>query len=329
MDRLLAGGRRTWVLLCAIGVVAATGAGVVTLRADREPSVAGERAERSQPDPVAPALPGGGQFVPDAPADRAVLWAVGDGPDGDAPPRAVGELIRNAAADKLLYLGDVYEDVDVPQRLTDPTYEGSYAYLFADTYGELADRTAPTVGNHEWENAAAPGYDTYWSDVYHQPVQHYYRFRAGGWEVISLNSEAELEGDDPQVRWLESELTEPGTCRLAFLHRPRFSAGRHGDEPELDAIWTRLEGHATLVVSGHDHDMQQLEPQGGVVQLVSGAGGRGRYEINETDARLVFSNDTSDGALRLELTPGAARLAFVSVDGRELHHDEVSCQPLG
>lgn len=330
MDRLLAGGRRTWVLLlCAMAVVVTAAAGVFTLAADAEPPAAGERAKRSEADPRAPALPGGGEFVPDAPPDRAVLWAIGDGPDGDAPPRAVGELVNQGAADKLLYLGDVYEDFDEPERLTDPTYEGSYAYLFTDAYGAIADRTAPTVGNHEWEDGAAAGYDTYWSDVYDKPVQHYYRFGAGGWEVISLNSEVETDADDPQVRWLESELTEPGTCRLVFLHRPRFSAGRHGDDPDLDDIWKRLEGHATLVVSGHDHDMQQLEPQGGLVQLVSGAGGRGRYDVNEADERLVFSDDANDGALRLELTPGAARMAFVSVDGRELHQDEVSCQPLG
>ena len=65
-----------------------------------------------------------------------------------------------------------------------------------------------------------------------------YAFRAGGWTILSLNSEEEDRGDDaPQVRWLRAQLGKPGKCRIAFWHRPRFTAGRqHGDDPSVAPI---------------------------------------------------------------------------------------------
>ena len=47
-----------------------------------------------------------------------------------------------------------------------------------------------------------------------------------------------------------------------------------------------------------------------------GAGGRERYAVNGADPRLAFSNDRVDGALRMQLRPGVARLRIVRADGR-------------
>jgi hypothetical protein len=80
------------------------------------------------------------------------------------------------------------------------------------------------------------------------------------------------------------------------------------------------------VLSGHDHDMQRLAPRNGITQLVSGAGGRGLYDVDESDPRLEFSNDTDYGALRLTLAPGEATYTFVTVDGEELDSGRVTCE---
>ena len=116
----------------------------------------------------------------------------------------------------------------------------------------------------------------------------------------------------------------PGTCRLAFWHHPRLNAGKHHDEPGVAPLWDALRGHATIVVAGHDHNMQRFRPVDGIAQYVSGAGGHGRYRLRD-DRRLAFGNDRDYGALRIELSPGRARLVFVSAAGKILDVSTVRC----
>ena len=52
--------------------------------------------------------PPSGPYVPSGPADRALLWAVGDGADGGAAARSVVARMKRKRFDRLLYLGDVY-----------------------------------------------------------------------------------------------------------------------------------------------------------------------------------------------------------------------------
>ena len=102
-------------------------------------------------------------------------------------------------------------------------------------------------------------------------------------------------------------------------------AGKHGDQRDVAPLWNALRGRATLVVNGHDHDLQRLRPRDGITELVAGAGGRSRYAVNFDDERLEFADDEHDGALRMELRPGGAGLSFVAVDGSVLDRSSVSC----
>jgi len=74
-------------------------------------------------------------------------------------------------------------------------------------------------------------------------------------------------------------------------------------------------------------DSQRLKPRDGVVQLVAGAG-RGRAPLYPVrpDPRLAFGNARDLAAVRLTLTPGRARFAFIAADGRRLDAAEVPCR---
>jgi hypothetical protein len=91
-------------------------------------------------------------------------------------------------------------------------------------------------------------------------------------------------------------------------------------------LWNALRGRAAIVLAGHDHNMQRLRPIDGITAFVSGAGGKGHYKLDHGDRRLAFADDSSYGALRLELTPSAARYAFVSDGGRVLDSGSLSCR---
>jgi hypothetical protein len=265
------------------------------------------------------------RFVPSVSGERAVLWAVGDGADGSASGKAVAARIAGSRMDRLLYLGDVYGDGGAVGRLAPDGTAADYRDHYDALFGSLAARTAPTPGNHEWPQRAV-GYEPYWTKVHGRPPPTYYAFAAGGWQILSLNSEASHDANSVQVRWLRGQLRRRTTCRLAFWHRPRFSAGSHGDQPDVAPLWNALLRRASLVVSGHDHDMQRLHPIDGITQVVSGAGGHGQYPVDSADRRLAFSNDRTYGALRIALRAGRADLSFVAADGRLLDRHRVGCK---
>ncbi|MEA2227912.1 MAG: hypothetical protein QOF04_1542, partial [Solirubrobacteraceae bacterium] len=256
-----------------------------------------------------------GTFVAPAPRDRAEVWAVGDGADGGAAARAVARRIAVGRPDRVLYLGDVYEDGTAAE----------FRDNFASVYGALAPRMAPTPGNHDWPEHRR-GYDPYWRRVLGRPVPSFYAMRAGGWQLLSLNSEAPHGTGSAQVRWLRRQVTGGGTCRLAFWHRPRWSAStKHGDQPDVQPLWSALRGRAALVLNGHDHDLQRLRPRDGITEFVSGAGGNERYPLRPR-ADLAFGDDSRFGALRLVLEPGRARYAFIAASGAVLDSGTVRCR---
>jgi hypothetical protein len=258
-----------------------------------------------------------GSFVPSDGKARAVVWAVGDGADGGDDAKALAARIAAGSADRFLYLGDVYERGTAEE----------FAENYATVYGPLDSKTAPTPGNHDWPRHEQ-GYDPYWKRVYGKRPPAFYTFRTAGWQVVSLNSEIDHDADSKQVRWLEKTVRGPGTCRIAFWHQPRYSAGtRHGDETSVEPFWRALRGHARIIVNGHEHNMQRLGARRGMIQFVSGAGGKSHYGLDGDYPGVAFGNDEDDGALRLVLEPGRASFAFVATDGRTLDSGTIRCNP--
>jgi hypothetical protein len=250
------------------------------------------------------------------PARGTVLWAVGDGATDSQAARDVSSLMAAGPSARILYLGDVYDDG------TREDFEEN----FDAVYGDLVNRMWPTPGNHEWGNRRE-GYDWFWRRVRGgRPLGHWYERRIAGWQVLSLNSEGGLGAEPRQLRWLRGKLgARFGTCRIAFWHRPRFSAGRHGDQDDAEPLWNAVRGRVAIVLGGHDHDLQRLKPVDGTVALVSGAGGRHLYAVDERDSRLAFADDKHFGALRIELHRGRAVLTFVAADGAMLDRSTVRC----
>jgi hypothetical protein len=253
-----------------------------------------------------------------APADHALVWAVGDGANGSGASKGVAAMIARQRPDRFIYLGDVYP-VGSAQ---------GFRTAYDPVYRRLAARTAATPGNHDW-GLAAQGYFPYWKSKLGRRLPPWYRFDLAGWTILSLNSEAPHGPGSPQLRWLQHALaSSPGTCRIALWHRPRFSAGLvHGDQPDVAPLWDALKGHASLVLAGHEHDLQRFAPRDGLVEIVAGAGGNAHYALDHGRAGLQFGNDTTYGAARVELAPGKAHVDLVATGGKVLDTTDVACSP--
>jgi hypothetical protein len=246
--------------------------------------------------------------------DRAVVWAVGDAATPGVRADRVARLVRRARPDRFLYLGDVYETGTAAE----------FRRWYHPRFGSLARITMPTIGNHEWDNRFR-GYYRYWAGRKGRKQPPWSRARIAGWEILNLNSQAPHGTDSPQIRWLQHALAGPGNCRIAFWHRPRYSAGAYGGAPDLNTFWNRLAGHARIVVNGHDHNLQRHRRERGLTQYVVGAGGRPRYMLNRADPMLAWGTDDVDGALRMVLKPGRALLEFRSPSGRLLDRSRATC----
>jgi hypothetical protein len=254
-------------------------------------------------------------WMPNGPTGPSVVWAVGDAANGSSASRQVASMVISRHPDRLLYLGDVYENGTALE------FDRNYRPL----YGGYDAITAPTIGNHEWPNVTT-GYVPYWTAVRGKPPPYWYAFAESGWQLISLNSNEPTSSD--QLDWLGTLIENTpgyGSCRLAYMHHPRYSAGPHGDLDALQGILDELRGHARIVLAGHDHDMERLRPVDGITQFVDGSGGNELYPLNRRDPRLVFADDTHHGALRIQLRPGRAVLTFVAADGSSLERSAVRC----
>ena len=257
-----------------------------------------------------------------APASSAEtrVWAVGDGAVPARTDDRLASRVAREGIDRLLYLGDVYESGTARD----------YATNYGSSWGRFKRITHPTPGNHEWGNREE-GYDPYWgSRAPRSGGGHYYSFNIGGWHLVSLNSHEASGPRSAQAAWLARDLKRyPGTCTIAFDHRPRYSAGGHGDAPDLEPLYSRLAGRSVALLSAHEHHYQRLRKQRGITQFVVGSGGRELRDLDDSDPRLAAFDRRHHGALRLALRRGRVDYRFVRTNGSHGDAGSLRCRPHG
>src|SRR5205814_2038842 len=135
------------------------------------------------------------------------------------------------------------------------------------------------------------------------------------------NSEIDVRSGSAQLEWLRADLVAArARCTVAYWHRPLFSSGRNGNNPELRDAWRLLyEFNADVIVAGHDHSYERFGPQDsdgrsdlqrGIRQFVVGTGGASLYEFHgvrpNSEARGV-----EWGILELTLIEGGYSWQFI------------------
>lgn len=265
-----------------------------------------------------------------------VVAAVGDGASGQTAEANVVNLISSWNPNLFLYLGDVYEN---GRSMEFNNWYGAPGT--ASTYGQFYSITDPTVGNHEYVGSDISGYKWYWNNV-----PHYYSYDVAGWHFISLDNVSKFIGSTTSVanyvaetNWLENDLaanTLP--CTIVYYHEPLFNVGSEGTATNTAGIWKILgDNNVTLVLNGHDHDYQRWEPldgngnpsANGVTEIVDGGGGHGLQSQVTTDSRLVTSDFTHFGAVKLTLGTQGLGYQFVSTAGTTLDSGSIGCHGAG
>ena len=249
--------------------------------------------------------------------------------EGD-PPAAIGAVFVGAGdiaecetegdEETAALLDDVVEDHPDAVVFTtgDNAYpDGSYddyVDCYGPSWGRHKSRTRPAVGNHEFKQTRAGGYNRYWGAAGGEFDLYYYSYDVAEWHIVVLNSECHRVGcdfnseDGDQVEWLEADLAaSSANCTIAIWHHPRWSSGRYSNDDEYDTFWEVLHNHGVeIVLNGHEHLYERFEPmnpagdldaKGGITQFTVGTGRRQPSPVREHQAA---QRSTCIGAWRPE-----------------------------
>ncbi len=264
---------------------------------------------------------GGGDGEDGAGEEHAgtVVYAVGDAADGGAEAAELASYVEDQDPDRFFYLGDVYDTGTAEE------FEQNYDPL----YGDLADRTDPVIGNHEYPNVE-DGYYPYWQGKRGWTEAHAkhrsYIDPESGWQVIAYSSEAEPAAE---ARWVMRQIDkQDGTCRIALAHRARYSIAdsQHTDNVDQEPIWNVLAGTTAINLAAHSHVYGRLEPIDGVNVIVSGQGGHDIRELGPQQHEVAASTAGATSVTRLVLRPGEAELTQVGPDGTNYDSDTIACE---
>lgn len=204
----------------------------------------------------------------------------------------------------------------------DPRWQTEWEQL----YGPMGIKFYAVLGNHDWGSADGPAAEILYADKspdWRMPAP-YYTFTAGPVQFIAFDT---VEDSEAELEWLDLELaSSTAPWKVVYGHYHIFSATRGDNKQLIEKLLPVLEkNHVDIYLNGHDHNLQELKPVGGVHFFVSGGGGAGLYNLNPYD-RSIFKEKVN-GFTVLEADRDHLKVSFIGTDGSELYHHTLTRKP--
>lgn len=271
--------------------------------------------------------------------------AIGDAGEGNQMQYDVAEAIQEVCeargCDFALYLGDNFYNVGV-ESVDDIQFLEKFEY----PYENLSFPFYAVLGNHdyglgyEWDK---PDPQVAYTDIsdkwvmpsrYHSHVKDHALFVGIDTNAILWNNH--WGGIEEQAAWAQNTIESNNVLwKFAYGHHPYISNGVHGVAGHYDGLenvpiasgedvkWFVEEQFCEKIdiyFSGHDHDMQWLEPQCGVEFIVSGAGAKQRDRYG-WEVPTKFEQYNSNGFLWVELIDNTFRAVFFDHNAEALYEE--------
>jgi hypothetical protein len=243
--------------------------------------------------------PGPGAALPAVlPADRPVrILAFGDFGDGGRDQSEVARTMELYGRQHRFDLGLTLGDNFYPSGLASPR-AGRWDRDWEAMYDPLGIRIYATLGNHDYQRRKSPGAEierSRLSSSWCLP-RRYYTFTAGPVQLFALDTNPIARDETTartQLAWLRSALrASRATWKVVYGHHPIYTGGEHGkDQGYLAGMRERLlpilkAERVDVYLTGHDHDLEALKPEGGVTFFVSGGGGKDKRPLKTDRCRL-------------------------------------------
>lgn len=283
--------------------------------------------------------PVGAPFAADA-AGLGRVAVIGDAGTRDRGQHAVARALASeherAPFASVLVLGDnVYEHGE--PKWFEGAIREPYAPLFAKGV-----RFFPVMGNHDVRSGGGEAQRAYWGSPrwYKKTIGPADFFAIDSTVLLPRHQKGAYEGAlstasrlaREQLDWLDAELSRSkAPHRIVFGHHPLHvttaQPAKVAEAGRMRAILEEtLRRHGvSLYLSGHEHHYERSEPVGGVVHVISGAGGKRSWWP------LFFSSGVSKQVVRrrhflvLELSAESVRARAVDAEGAVI--DEFVLRP--
>lgn len=271
--------------------------------------------------------------------------ALGDAGEGNQAQYDVANAMKavcdERGCDFALYLGDNFYDVGVSS-----IDDEQFFLKFEEPYAGLDFPFYVVLGNHDyglghvWEK---PDPQVAYSDVsekwvmperYHSHVSQHALFIGLDTNAIMWNNE--WGGLEDQAVWFQQTYDEANVLwKFAYGHHEYISNGQHGNAGLYDGLENvpiasgadiknfvedNLCGKVDIYFSGHDHDMQWLEPKCGTEFIISGAGAKQR-EYYGWDVPTKFERYNENGFLWVEIVDSTLTAIFFDIHGEILYQE--------
>lgn len=251
---------------------------------------------------------------------QSVRFAViGDSGTGGAEQYQVAQQMekrrQSVGFDFVLMLGDnIYGGKD----------QHSFARKFELPYKPLLDagvKFYASLGNHDDPNEGlyAP---------FNMGGKRYYSFRRNNVAFFVLDSNYM---DRVQLNWLEQQLqTSSSAWKICYFHHPLYSNGRtHGSDLDLRALLEPLfeKYGVNVVLSGHDHVYERLQPRNGIYYFVLGNSGELRYHDLQPSPDMAAGFDTDRDFMLVEIAGDSFYFQTISRTGQTVDAGVLPRQP--
>jgi 3',5'-cyclic AMP phosphodiesterase CpdA len=227
--------------------------------------------------------PTGFKTAPAATSKETIRFlAFGDSGGGGADQYALLDQMYTVNYDLMIHTGDIaYDDGTIGQ------YEDNVFGVYADLFKNIP--FFPASGNHDYRTMSGAPF----REVFNLPGdsgEKWYSYDWGRVHFVALDTEADYK---TQAAWLDRDLEATSAeWKIVYMHKPPYSSGSHGSDTALrNAIAPVLERHKVqLVLAGHDHNYERIEPQKGTYYLVTGGGGIGTRSVGSSSF-TAFAED--------------------------------------
>lgn len=264
------------------------------------------------------ALPGSA-LAQDAPLNFAIIGDSGDGSQEQAAiAKRMMEARQKTPFDFVLMLGDNIYGGGKPKYFK-PYFEAPYKELLAANVKFYA-----TLGNHD---AASVEFHVKYPN-FNMGGQRYYSYVKGApgndhlieFFVLDTNSAPEPIAAE-QLAWLEKALKDSkAKWKIAYMHHSLFSSGRMHPpylklREQLHPLFVKQK--VNLVLAGHVHVYERIQPQDGVQYITEGCSGKiMRGNLRKPSPLTAAGNDQQQSFMLAQTTKDELKLEAIGLDGK-------------
>ncbi len=225
---------------------------------------------------------------------NSVRFAViGDSGTGERAQYEVAQQMANYHSrfpfDFVLMLGDNIYGSELP---------ADFKRKFEDPYKPLLDagvKFYAALGNHDDPNQR-------FYKPFNMGGQRYYNFKKGDAAFFALDSNYM---DPAQLTWLDTQLSRSDAAwNICFFHHPLYTHARfHGADVDLRAVIEPIfqKDGVNVVLAGHQHVYERLNPQKGIYYFVLGNAGELRFHDLRPSADTIKGFDTDRAFMLVEI----------------------------